>query len=428
MNARSGRKRLFVTLFVVLFLLGGGVAGIFYYTSIHNAETGIADGTSQEDGAAARSGDVVLASDRGQSAEDGEAGETQKNGDEAAEAGDDDSQEAVDKRKSAIPVTVASIRTGHVSSYITSTANLIAEDEVEVLAEAEGRIETLKVEEGDAVRRGQVLASLVQDDEEIAVRTAKLRAMNAQMAYERAVKMVDESLMSREQFDKTTLDHEVAKQEIAEAEWRLEKTMIRAPFAGFVVGRMTNLGQNVQVGDALFKVSDFDPLIARIYLPEKDVIGLEQGRKVRITLKADEQIRFSGRIRQISPVVDTATGTVKVTIESEPPPPSVRPGAFVTIDVVRQTRPRVVLLPREAIIHELQEAFVFVANGDVAEKRRVALGLEEDGRIEAVSGVDAGEQVIVAGQGGLKDGSTIKVIPISEASDLLTVNKRTRRS
>jgi membrane fusion protein (multidrug efflux system) len=86
-----------------------------------------------------------------------------------------------------------------------------------------------------------------------------------------------------------------------------------------------------------------------------------------------------------------------------------------------------VLLPREAIIRELQEAYVFVANGEVAEKRRVALGLEENGRVQVVSGVDAGEQVIVAGQGGLKDGSAIRIIPTSEASDLITLNKRTRR-
>jgi membrane fusion protein (multidrug efflux system) len=194
--------------------------------------------------------------------------------------------------------------------------------------------------------------------------------------------------------------------------------MIRAPFSGTVTQRNTKLGQHVRVADVLFSIADFDPLIARIYLPERDMMGLREGREVRITLKADESNRFAGRIRQISPVVDTATGTVKVTIEANEPPSAVRPGAFVTIDIVRQTRDEAVILPRQAVIRELKEAYVFIAKGEVAEKRRVALGLEEDGRIEAVSGVDPGEQVIVAGQGGLKNGTTIKVIPVSEASDL----------
>ena len=415
MNPRSGRKRLFLTLLVVLVLLGGGVAGILSYSQSRQDAVQAADRPTDAI-STGQSGDAVQASDRGQSSQEDEG---EKSGDSAE--GEDG------KKKSPIPVSVAAIRTGRVSSYITSTANLVAEDDVDVLAEAEGRIEELHVEEGDRVRRGQVLAALVKDDAEIALKKAQLKTKNAQLAYERAVEMVGEELMSREEYDKTTMEYEIVRQEVAEAEWRLEKTMIRAPFSGFVTGRMINLGQNVQIGTALFRVSDFDPLIARIYLPEKDVLDLETGREVRISLRADDETRFRGHIRQISPVVDTATGTVKVTVEAVKPPPRVRPGAFVTIDIVRKTHERVVLLPREAIIRELQEAYVFVANGEVAEKRRVALGLEENGRVQVVSGVDAGEQVIVAGQGGLKDGSAIKIIPTSEASDLITLNKRTRR-
>jgi len=126
-------------------------------------------------------------------------------------------------------------------------------------------------------------------------------------------------------------------------------------------------------------------------------------------------------------VVDTATGTVKLTIEATAPPPEVRPGAFVTIDIVRETHPQAVLVPREAVIRELQNAYIFVAKGNVAEKRTVALGLEEGGRIEALSGVTAGEQAIVAGQGGLKQGTAIKVIPSPEASDLRAVDERPAR-
>jgi RND family efflux transporter MFP subunit len=287
-----------------------------------------------------------------------------------------------------------------------------------VLAEAEGRVEDLRVEEGDRVRRGQILAQLVRQDAEIAVRKAEARAESARTAHERAVRMVGEELMSPEAFDRIKTDHDVAQQELAEARWRLEKTTIRAPFGGRVTERNIRPGQHVRPGDALFTVADFDPLIARIYLPEKDVVGLREGRDARITLKADERTRFHGRIRQISPVVDTATGTVKVTIEATEPPAEVRPGAFVTIDIVRETRPRAVLVPREAVVRDHLDAYVFVAVDGVAARRPVALGLEEGGRIEVLSGLTPGEQVIVAGQGSLKDGAAITVVPAAEASDL----------
>ena len=323
-----------------------------------------------------------------------------------------------DEKSAAVPVSVAVIAKGPVSSYITSTANLVPEKEVKVLAEAEGRVAELHVEEGTRIERGEVLASLAHDDAEIALRKAELKANEAKRASERAERLVADNLVSREAYDKITLTNEVARQELAEAERSLEKTRIRAPFGGRVTERDIKLGQHVRPGDVLFTVANFEPLIARIYLPERDVLGLKEGREVRITLKADERNRFRGRIRQISPVVDTATGTVKVTVEAAAPPAEVRPGAFVTIDIVRELHPDAVLLPRESIIRELQDSFVFVVRGEVAEKRTVALGLEEGGRIEALSGVAPGERVIVAGQGGLKQGSAIKIIPGREASDL----------
>jgi membrane fusion protein (multidrug efflux system) len=406
MNTSPRRRRAFVFSIVLLVLVvAASAAGLYLH---RNSGAGAATRGRVSSQGQASAGGVALAST--------------KAGGGPAPADKDKNGE--DKEKTPVPVSVAEIATGPVSSYISSTANLVAESEVKVLAEAEGRVAELHVEEGSRIGRGQVLAQLVKDDTEIALKKAQVRLENARINYERAEQEVADHLISREQFDKDHLDLQIAQQELAEAQWRLDKTTIRAPFGGRVTERFMKLGQHVRPGDQLFTVSDFDPLIAKIFLPEKDVYGLKEGRDVRITLKANEQTRFSGRIRQISPVVDTATGTVKLTIEAKEPPADVRPGAFVTIEIVRMTHPQAVLLPREAVIRELQEAYVFVASGGVAEKRTVALGLEEGGRVEALSGVKPGEQVIVAGQGGLKQGSAVKVIPAPEASDLGAVADR----
>ncbi|MBI4169404.1 MAG: efflux RND transporter periplasmic adaptor subunit [Acidobacteria bacterium] len=392
----SRRKRIVLLGFLVLAVVAAA-AGVYSFVVRGKAGRGAASGQDATASGAATDGRVALASNKTEAS--GKGGE---NG----------------KEKAPVPVSVTAVATGPVSSYISSTANLVPENEVKVLAEAEGRVAELKVEEGNRVGRGQVLASLVRDDAEITFKKAQLKAANSRLAYERANKMLADSLMSHETFDRTAMENDIAQQELAESQWRLDKTTIRAPFGGRVTERNVKLGQHVRPGDALFTVSDFDPLIARIYLPEKDVFGLQEGREVRITLKASDQTRFRGRIRQISPVVDTATGTVKLTIEATTPPSEVRPGAFVTIDIIRETRPTAVLLPREAVIRELQDTYVFVARDGVAEKRAVSLGLEEAGVIEALSGVRPGDQVIVAGQGGLKEGTPIKVISSPEASDL----------
>ena len=334
--------------------------------------------------------------------------------DRASGAAGDSPEQAVeeekDKKTAPVPVEVEAIANGEISSYISASANLVAEFEVKVLAEVEGRVASLQVEEGQAVRKGQQLATLVRDDQQILLRKAELRASNARADFERAEDLIAKELISREEHDRLTIDYEIARQELEEARAGLAKTVLRAPFDGRVTDRMVQVGQNVRPADELLQVTDFDPLIARIYLPERDVLGLAPGRLVRIALNADETIRFDGRIRQISEIVDTATGTVKVTVEAERPPQGVRPGSFVSVHIVRETHPEAILVPREAVLRELQTAHVFVAGEETAEKREVVLGLEEGLMVEAISGLEAGDRVIVAGQGGLKEGSPIKIL------------------
>ncbi|HYN20151.1 MAG TPA: efflux RND transporter periplasmic adaptor subunit [Thermoanaerobaculia bacterium] len=332
-----------------------------------------------------------------------------------------------EKKKAAIPVSVAAVETGTVSSYIRSTANLVSDNEVKVLTESDGRIARLFVDEGDWVSKGQTLATLDREDTGIDLAKQQARSENARLVYERGERMLREGLISQETFEKLRLENEMARQEVAEAKYTIGKTAIRAPFSGRITSRIVEQGQHIRIGEELFNLADFDPLIAYIHLPEKEVLGLQAGRETRITLKADESVRFRGRIRQISPVVDTATGTVKVTVEAVAPlPAAVRPGGFVTIDIVRESLANSVLLPRQAVLREMQSAHVFVAANGVAQKRPVQLGLEEGERIQVLSGVRPGERVIIAGQGSLKQGSVIEIL--GAAGAIQTAKQRAAES
>lgn len=431
-------KRIVIPVVLGVVLAAGGAAGLYLMRRDGGAAASTGRGRQAATGGQTATGGqgatVVSASNKKEDApaEGEEAGKDEANGGDKNDGGDKKDGAKDDKKdgkKAPVPVSVAIIQVGPVSSYISATANLVPDSEVKVLAEAEGRVDVLNVEEGHRVAAGQVLASLAREDAEITLKKAAMKAANTSLVFNRAQEVVAQNLISREQFDKVALENNIAQQELAEARWRLDKTSIRSPFAGRVTERVVKLGQHVRPGDVLFSIADFDPLIARLYLAEKDVYGMREGREVRITLKASEDTRFRGRIRQISPVVDVATGTVKVTVEAIAPPPEVRPGSFVTVDIVRTTHANATLVPREAVIRELQDAYVFVARDGVAVKRSISLGLEEGGRIEAVDGVTPGEQVIVAGQGGLKDGAPVKIIVAPQASDLIHPDgpARTRR-
>lgn len=321
-----------------------------------------------------------------------------------------DGKDGEKKEEPAVPVSVIAAETGTIAAYLEASANLVAEQEVQVLAEAEGRVAQLGVEEGTSVRKGQTLAQLVRDDAQIAVQKAELRAGSAKAAYERGESSMKSELLSREAFDKLATEHQIAQQELAEARLRLDKTTIRAPFDGVIASRTVTVGQHIRPGDALFVVTDRDPLVARIFVPEKDLAELSEGMAVRLGLESRPELALAGKIRQISPVVDVATGTVKVTVEAVAPPREVRPGSFVTVSIVREEHANAVLVPKLAVLRELQAAHVFVEKDGKAARREVKLGLEEGDKIEIASGLAAGERIITAGQGSLKDGAAVKVI------------------
>jgi membrane fusion protein, multidrug efflux system len=320
-----------------------------------------------------------------------------------------ESQQDAKKPKDAALVAVSRVEPGSISAYVTATANLVAEDEVKVVSETEGKVVELLVEEGDAVARGQRLLQVDRTDAALAVAKAELALRNASLGFERSEKMADDELISHQDLDKARYDRDLARQALDEARHELQKTTVVAPFAGRITVRKVRLGQTVKSGDELLTLADFDPLVARVFLPEREVLDLRVGQAADLGLKAREDVRFRGRIRQISPVVDTASGTVKVTVEALQPPATVRPGAFVSVGIVRETRGHALLIPRPAVVRELRDTYVFVADGAVARKRPVELGLEEGDRLEVRGGLSAGDLVVVSGQGALKDGAPIKL-------------------
>ncbi|MDX1584272.1 MAG: hypothetical protein R3338_11800, partial [Thermoanaerobaculia bacterium] len=111
-----------------------------------------------------------------------------------------ETSESEEDEKAPVPVEVTEAKVDEVSSYITATANLTAENEVEVLSESEGRVSRFHYEEGDRVSRGAVLATLVSDEQQILLDKARARAENARAAYERASELWESELISWTEF------------------------------------------------------------------------------------------------------------------------------------------------------------------------------------------------------------------------------------
>ncbi len=300
---------------------------------------------------------------------------------------------------------------GPIASSIEATANLVAERQVTVVAELDGRLLELEVDEGDDVEAGQLVGVLDGRNAKQAIAAAKIKVGGAKATHDRADKLARQQLLAAEELEKLDNARQSASQELSSAQWQLSRTRVRAPIPGRVTKRHVVAGRWVRTGEAIVDLTDFAVLVARIQIPERDALQLAPGRIAELTLQADAAVQLQGVVRRVAEVVDVRSGTVEVVIEVTQPPPQVRSGSFVGIRIERERDDAATWIPREAIVREASGAVVYVVEDGVAHRRELKLGTEQRSRVAVLEGLAPGELVVLAGQGALRDGEDVQVRP-----------------
>jgi membrane fusion protein, multidrug efflux system len=320
-------------------------------------------------------------------------------------------EKAADKKEEKkLPVEIAVAKKGSISSWILTTATLEPDSQVTIASETNGTVEKLYVEEGSMVKEGQVIVQLAAREKQVALQKANIRLQNASMELDRRQKSYDQKIISQSEYDKAKFEMEVAESEKKSAEVEIDRTTIRAPFTGIITERFIEKGQNIQPQSQLFTLVDREPLKARIYLPEKEIFGIQENQVVNLALNAQKDVQFQGRVRQINPSVDPKTGTVKVTVEVSQAPDAVRPGSFIDVKLITQRHDNSVLIPKKALVEEAGEKYVFMIVQGAAARKIVEIGFMDDQNAEILNGVKTGDSVVIAGQGSLRDGIKTEVV------------------
>jgi membrane fusion protein (multidrug efflux system) len=368
-----------------------------------------------------------------------------------AQAKGTDAQKGKKPDKEATPVELAVVKRSEISAFLSSTANLRALREVTVATQAEGIVQKVLAEEGDFVKDGQVLCTL--DDTPVRIKLtlseeklaqAALQMDKARIRQQKALAQIGHTQAEFERYEKARVEglvsdkevatykykleelqhdergavsetkefqHRVAEleAEIAQSKLELSRTEVRAPFSGFVTQRTVNIGQRLKPMDNLFNIGAFSPLFADVHLSERDARSVRPGQPATVRLGSDDTATIQGRVERLSPIVDQASGTLKVTVAIEPKT-GFRPGSFVRVEIRTDTKSDAIVIPKRALIEEDGQNYVFIAQNDTARRAKVELGYQREGLVEIRNGVSPGDNVVVAGQGALKEGGKIKVL------------------
>lgn len=352
-------------------------------------------------------------SDDDSSSQDGERRRDRRDRDAESEEGEKKPE------TEAVPVEVAELGLGTIESVLRFSTNLEAEREVEVYAEAARRVEELRVEEGDEVAKGDLLVRLQDDEQRTTLAKAKTEYAKAKREYERQQKLFEDELISEQAMNDATYEIERLELEVEEAEQALSYTEVRAPISGTITQRLVNVGDYVTVNQQLFQMVDFDSIVARVFVPEKELPRLKKGLTARVGSPALGEARYTGEVDRISPVVDPRSGTVKVTVDL-PRAPGLRPGMYVDVELVTELHEDALLLPKRALVYDSDQIFAFRLGDKDGETtaRRVLVQpvLEDKSHIEVRpgDGFEPGDRVVIAGQAGLKDGTVVRRVDLAE--------------
>lgn len=311
--------------------------------------------------------------------------------------------------QTAVPVEVTAVERQTISSYIETNGTLEAENEVDIVARVSGPIVELAAEEGMTVAEGRLLTRIDASEIRARMEISRVALEETRVAFERARRLAAENLISAEAFETAKANFESAEAEFEGNRIQLAYTEIRAPFRGRIIERYVKFAQNVSPGDRLFRISDFDPLLCPIQVPERNLPLLSLGQRAYLRVEAWPGERFAAEVLRISPVVDSATGTVRVTLEVKGEG-KLRPGMFGSVFLETATHENALVIPRSALALESVGDTVYVAEGGVAERREIDLGVRQGDRVEVVSGLEEGDLVVTVGQDGLADGTPIQIL------------------
>src|SRR3989454_5526843 len=298
----------------------------------------------------------------------------------------------------AMPVEVAAAIRDTVVDAIAATGQIEAVQSIELRPEVQGRITDILVREGQDVAAGTALFKV--DDAELKAQVAQAEAERqmARQALERTKQLIAQNASST-----SDLEQAQAKSQGADANYdllktRLDRTVVRAPFAGVVGRRLVSIGTFVSNQTPLTSLQSVNPQHASFQVPERYADQLRRGQLVSFQVAALPGKNFSGEVVFVDPVVELPGRTILIKARVPNPEHQLQAGMFIEARLATNIRPNAIVVPEDAILPLQGSTFVWVVKDGKADRRQVSLGVRTAGWAEILGGgIDAGDQVVVGG-------------------------------
>jgi membrane fusion protein, multidrug efflux system len=314
----------------------------------------------------------------------------------------------------AVGVVVAPVRLERLSLETEALGTAHANESVDVTAKVSNLVTAVRFDEGQQVRRGDLLVELdgAQARAELAIAEAAVTESRSQ--YKRSRELYSTRALSEAQLDQIEAALKANEARVLVAQARLGDTMIRAPFAGRVGLRRVSLGSLVNPGTVITTLDDTGTIKLDFTVSESFLSSVTPGLAIAAHSIAYPGRTFEGKVASVDSRVDPSTRSVTVRALVPNPEGLLKPGMFLNVRLSRGAADAL-LVPEQALVPEQGDVFVFVLKGNSVEKRLIRTGQRRVGEVEVVQGLAAGERVVSEGTQKVRDGAQVKVLDAAGA-------------
>lgn len=311
------------------------------------------------------------------------------------------------------PVTVAAtdVQSETWQPYLEAVGSLVAVHGILVTTEVAGNVSAIHFKSGQQVEAGTLLLEIEDSVEQAELEGLVAERRLADLQYKRREGLLESKTISPSDVDEARLRLENASAQLAAKQAIIAKKRITAPFSGWLGIRQVDLGEYLQPGTAIVPLEALAPIHADFALPERYLDQISVGQAVEIEVQAFPGETFTGRISALNPGIDPGTRSLQIRATLENQEARLRPGMFAEVRTVLPQRPSVLTLPQTAITYNPYGDSVFVIqegeSGLHVQRRQIETGAVRNGRVEIVQGLQAGDQVVSAGQVKLRNDQAV---------------------
>jgi membrane fusion protein (multidrug efflux system) len=327
----------------------------------------------------------------------------------ACGSGEAETSPAVEATERVAQVRVLELEPRRVVDRISLPGDVVAMRRATLAAEVPGAVETQRVELGQAVAKGELLATIDERSLAQAVNEAEAFLRQARLQYERAENLFERRAITKANLLDAVTERDVAEARLASARLQLDKARVRAPWAGRIAARHVEAGAYVAPGTPLFDLVDARRVKVRAPARAADVPYLEVGREVAIRLDALPDETFAGRIERLGAELDPDSRTLTVEAEIDNPGGRLRPGMLARLEVPRRELEGALVVPMAALVDLGGRKAVWLIEDGRAHRRDVTLG-PVVGEQVVIEGLEPGARVIVEGAHAVGEGQLVEEV------------------